>query len=102
MPEGLSEAEVYERLHRLSHRNAHELTCFLGGGFYDHFIPAAVDSLSGRGEFYTAYTPNSRRRRKGTLQAIFEYQSADLPPDPHGRSPTRPCMMAARRWWKRP
>jgi glycine dehydrogenase subunit 1 len=76
MPEGLSESEVYERLHRLSHRNAHELTCFLGGGFYDHFIPAAVDALSGRGEFYTAYTPYQPEASQGTLQAIFEYQSA--------------------------
>ena len=76
MPEGLSEAEVYERLHRLSHRNAHELTCFLGGGFYDHFIPAAVDALASRGEFYTAYTPYQPEASQGTLQAIFEYQSA--------------------------
>lgn len=76
IPEGLSEAEVYDRLHRLSHRNAHELTCFLGGGFYDHFIPAAVDSLSGRGEFFTAYTPYQPESSQGTLQAIFEYQSA--------------------------
>ena len=76
MPEGLSESEVYERLHRLSHRNAHELTCFLGGGFYDHFIPAAVDALASRGEFYTAYTPYQPEASQGTLQAIFEYQSA--------------------------
>ena len=46
IPEGRSEAEVYDRLHRLSHRNAHDLICFLGGGFYDHFIPAAVDALA--------------------------------------------------------
>ena len=76
MPEGLSESEVYERLHRLSHRNAHELTCFLGGGFYDHFIPAAVDALASRGEFYTAYTPYQPEASQGTLQTIFEYQSA--------------------------
>ena len=76
MPEGLSESEVYDRLHSLSHRNAHELTCFLGGGFYDHFIPAAVDALASRGEFYTAYTPYQPEASQGTLQAIFEYQSA--------------------------
>ena len=76
IPEGLSESEVYERLHRLSHRNAHELTCFLGGGFYDHFIPAAVDALASRGEFYTAYTPYQPEASQGTLQAIFEYQTA--------------------------
>lgn len=76
LPEGLSESEVFERMHRLSHRNAHELVSFLGGGFYDHFIPAAIDSLASRGEFFTAYTPYQPEASQGTLQAIFEYQSA--------------------------
>jgi glycine dehydrogenase subunit 1 len=76
LPEGRSESDVYDRLHRLSHRNAHNLTCFLGGGFYDHFIPACVDELSSRSEFYTAYTPYQPEASQGTLQAIFEYQSA--------------------------
>ncbi len=76
LPEGRSEAEVYDRLHRLSHRNAHNLVCFLGGGFYDHVIPACVDELAARSEFYTAYTPYQPEASQGTLQAIFEYQSA--------------------------
>ncbi len=76
LPTGLSESEVYDKLHRLSHRNAHALVCFLGGGFYDHAIPAAVDALASRGEFYTAYTPYQAEASQGTLQAIFEYQSA--------------------------
>jgi glycine dehydrogenase subunit 1 len=76
LPESRSEADVYDRLHRLSHRNAHNLTCFLGGGFYDHFIPACVDELASRPEFYTAYTPYQPEASQGTLQAIFEYQSA--------------------------
>lgn len=76
LPDGKSEAEVYEHLHRLSHRNAHNLICFLGGGFYDHFIPACVDELSSRAEFYTAYTPYQPEASQGTLQAIFEYQSS--------------------------
>ncbi|MDD3545231.1 MAG: aminomethyl-transferring glycine dehydrogenase subunit GcvPA [Kiritimatiellae bacterium] len=75
MGEGLSEQEVYDRLHEMSHRNAHSLISFLGGGFYDHIIPAAVDSLTSRGEFFTAYTPYQPEVSQGTLQAIFEYQS---------------------------
>ena len=51
MPDGLAEQEVYDHLHALSHRNTHDLTSFLGAGFYDHTIPAAVDSLVARGEF---------------------------------------------------
>lgn len=75
LPDGLSEQEVYDRLHALSHANAHETLCFLGAGFYDHMIPAAVDSLASRGEFFTAYTPYQPEVAQGTLQAIFEFQT---------------------------
>jgi glycine dehydrogenase subunit 1 len=75
IPDGISEQEAYDRLHALSHTNAHELSCFIGGGFYDHSIPAAVDTLAARGEFFTAYTPYQPEVAQGTLQAIFEYQS---------------------------
>jgi glycine dehydrogenase subunit 1 len=76
LPPGRSEGEVYEQLHQMANRNAHDLTGFLGGGYYDHFIPACVDALSSRSEFYTAYTPYQPEASQGTLQAIFEYQTA--------------------------
>ena len=75
LPEGLSEQQVRTRLADLAAKNYIHLTCFLGGGFYDHFIPAAVYALAGRSEFYTAYTPYQPEISQGTLQAIYEFQS---------------------------
>ena len=75
LPPGLSEQGVRNRLMELAGKNATNLTCFLGGGFYDHFIPAAVRSIISRSEFYTAYTPYQPELSQGTLQAIYEYQS---------------------------
>lgn len=73
---GLSEMDMVHRLNRLAGMNAVQLVNFCGGGFYDHFIPAAVDALAGRAEFYTAYTPYQPEVSQGTLQAIYEYQTA--------------------------
>ncbi|GAA0124557.1 aminomethyl-transferring glycine dehydrogenase subunit GcvPA [Clostridium sp. CTA-19] len=73
----LSELEVEKRLKSLAAKNKSmdELTCFLGAGNYDHYIPALVKHITGRSEFYTAYTPYQPEVSQGTLQAIFEYQS---------------------------
>jgi glycine dehydrogenase subunit 1 len=76
LPAGLSEQEVAGRLRELSRQNGTCLPCFLGGGVYDHYSPAAVDAILSRSEFYTAYTPYQPERSQGTLQAIYEYQSA--------------------------
>ena len=76
VPQGLSEMAVRNQMAWLAGRNAAGQASFLGGGFYDHFIPAAVDALAGRAEFVTAYTPYQPECSQGTLQAIYEYQSA--------------------------
>ncbi|MFH1411942.1 MAG: aminomethyl-transferring glycine dehydrogenase subunit GcvPA [Candidatus Omnitrophota bacterium] len=72
---GRSEMEVDKFFRNLSKKNVTDLVCFLGGGFYDHYIPAAIDALAARPEFYTAYTPYQPEASQGTLQAIYEYQS---------------------------
>ncbi len=73
---GLSEWEVLNYFETQAAKNDSTTLSFIGGGYYDHFIPAAVDSLSSRGEFATAYTPYQPEASQGTLQALFEYQTA--------------------------
>jgi glycine dehydrogenase subunit 1 len=75
LPRARSEWEVLETIKSDAARNYAHLTCFLGGGVYDHFIPAAVGAICGRSEFYTSYTPYQPELSQGTLQAIYEYQS---------------------------
>lgn len=77
LPPALSELELTTHAAAIAARNqsAGSEICFMGGGFYDHFIPALVEQLAGRGEFYTAYTPYQAEASQGTLQAIFEFQT---------------------------
>jgi glycine dehydrogenase subunit 1 len=75
LPSGSSEFEVMERLRLMAAKNAGALVPFIGGGYYDHYVPAACGALISRGEFYTAYTPYQPECAQGTLQALFEYQS---------------------------
>jgi glycine dehydrogenase subunit 1 len=77
VPPALTELELTSHLQQLLAENegADRRVSFLGGGCYDHFVPAVVDSLAGRGEFYTAYTPYQPEASQGTLQATFEYQT---------------------------
>ena len=78
LPEPAAEADVLRELESLAARNtpASRLVSFLGGGVYDTYVPAAVDAVTGRSEFFTSYTPYQAERSQGVLQAIFEFQTA--------------------------
>jgi glycine dehydrogenase subunit 1 len=77
VPPGMGELELSAHLVQLAGQNtaATAAACFLGGGSYDHFIPAVVDMVSARSEFYTAYTPYQPEASQGSLQVFFEYQT---------------------------
>jgi glycine dehydrogenase subunit 1 len=77
IPEGLDELslEAWMRSLAASNASAQSHVCFLGGGAYDHFIPAVVDELASRGEFYTSYTPYQAEASQGNLQVMFEYET---------------------------
>lgn len=77
LPTGMGEMELRSRLKNLAARNINtdNYTSFLGAGAYDHYIPAALEQLLLRSEFYTAYTPYQPEISQGILQSIFEYQT---------------------------
>ena len=77
IPPALSEIELAQRMQELANKNQHagQKVCFLGGGSYDHFVPAVVDAIASRGEFYTSYTPYQPEVSQGNLQVMFEYQT---------------------------
>src|SRR5256714_3264259 len=78
LADGLSEAEVFERLAALAERNAdaEREICFVGAGMYDHYVPAIVDAITQRSEFLTPYTPYQPEVSQGGLQVMFEFQTA--------------------------
>jgi glycine cleavage system P protein (glycine dehydrogenase) subunit 1 len=75
---GMSEpdvAAIFAGYTRANAAKATSMTCFAGGGAYDHEVPPVVKMLSNRSEFVTAYTPYQPEVAQGVLQAIFEYQT---------------------------
>lgn len=77
LPPAMGELELTQHMMALAAKNVNvgQKTCFLGGGAYDHFVPAVVDALASRGEFYTSYTPYQPEVSQGNLQVMFEYQT---------------------------
>ena len=79
LPAARSELDLRRSLARLGARNrpagGDDRPCFLGGGAYDHFIPATVDALASQRAFVTAYTPYQAEASQGALQAFFEFQT---------------------------
>lgn len=73
--EGLSEIETEDRIVKMAEKNKTFSHIFRGAGSYHHYIPAIVDSVAGKEEFITAYTPYQPEISQGILQSIFEYQT---------------------------
>src|SRR5919205_3117991 len=59
LPPALSELEAGRHLASLAASNVsvRDWPCFIGGGAYNHYSPAAVAHIMGPPQFYTAYTP---------------------------------------------
>ena len=74
LPEAKSELEIRRFFDALGAKNK-QLTCFAGGGVYDHYTPSIVPNLISRSEFLTSYTPYQAEISQGTLHYIFEFQS---------------------------
>lgn len=77
LPKRSSELEIDRLAREIADKNkpVSRSISFLGGGSYDHYIPALVDVIASRPEFSTAYTPYQAEVSQGTLQALYEYQS---------------------------
>lgn len=76
LPSRLCEWALVRDVRTFSDNNATTQThqCFLGGGAYEHYIPAVIDAIVSRGEFLTAYTPYQPEMSQGLLQALYEFQ----------------------------
>jgi len=77
LPEAKTEWELNAHMDRLAGRTASaaQWKNYMGAGSYEHYIPAVLSYLMGRGEFVTSYTPYQPEISQGTLQGIYEYQT---------------------------
>ncbi|MCD6363400.1 MAG: aminomethyl-transferring glycine dehydrogenase subunit GcvPA [Synergistetes bacterium] len=77
LPPPLSELEIEKELIKIAslNRTVRDYVSFLGGGSYDHWIPATVEALLSRGEIFSPYTPYQPEASQGTLTMLFEYQT---------------------------
>ena len=77
VPPMLHELDLQRHLFELAAKNTSsmDMPSFLGAGYYDHLVPAVIDHVSMRSEFYTAYTPYQPEASQGTLQWTFEFQT---------------------------
>src|SRR5690349_2060762 len=73
--DGKSEFEIIDYFKVAAAQNANGYPSFLGAGVYSHFRPVLVDTIVGRGEFLTSYTPYQAEISQGVLTAIFEFQT---------------------------
>jgi len=72
----LAETELRKYFDRLLSKNktCRENISFLGGGCYNHYIPAICDEINGRSEFLTAYAGEPYEDH-GRFHSLFEYES---------------------------
>ena len=75
LPDAISELQAQKVVKSIAKENKTEYDYFIGGGSYKRFIPAAINQISSRFEFNTAYTPYQPEISQGTLQVIYEFQS---------------------------
>ncbi|HSQ21449.1 MAG TPA: aminomethyl-transferring glycine dehydrogenase subunit GcvPA [Coriobacteriia bacterium] len=77
LPAPMGEVELAAHLSGLAGRNldAGRVVSLVGGGCYDHYVPAIVDAVVSKPAFFTAYAPYQAEVSQGTLQAVYEYQS---------------------------
>ena len=75
LPAPLEEWELQNHIcHKIKlNKDCSDLISCLGGGVYNHHVPAVVDSIASRGEFLTAYTPYQPEMSQGLLKALKNF-----------------------------